>query len=202
MVSVATKISMFTMFSTMSLAATQGAGQTLTEVLADLAKQIDDLGDVQYAHQVRVNAVEATLLDIEDKQITGDFFYTNDSPIVFEVAGEYALAKHLFTFEVASGEVLDFIANVTSNHDDNGGNNNMLSLYLVKDGLRVSNAVDDGNGGDDNASLSLLYKEKMTQMSTFHVWSQAFTEDISIQPNFLQIGYKTYGSGHSVSPIY
>ena len=142
------------------------------------------------------------LWDIEDKQITGDYFYTNDSPIIFEVAGEHALAKHLWTFEVASGEVLDFIANVTTNA---AGANNMLTLYLVKDGLRVSHAVDDGNGGDDNASLSLLYKEKMTQTSTFHVWSQAFTEDISILSNHLQIGYKTYGRGHylsSISPLH
>ena len=99
---------------------------------------------------------------------------------------------------MASGEVLDFMANVTSSA---AGANNMLTLYLVKDGLRVSHAVDDGNGGDDNASMSLLYKEKMTQTSTFHVWSQAFTEDIEILSNHLQIGYKTYGSGHSLSAL-
>ena len=88
------------------------------------------------------------------------------------------------------------MANVTSDHD---GDNNMLTLYLVKDGERVSNAVDDGNGGDDNASLSLLYKEKMNQTSTFHVWSKAYTEDIRILPKHLQIGYKTYGSGHDLT---
>ena len=199
MVSVATKISMFTMFSTMSLTNAIDAGQNLTNVLAGLQTQINNLTDTHTAHQGRVNNVEARLLDIEDKQITGDFFYTNDSPIIFEVAGEHALAKHLWTFEVAAGEVLDFMANVTTNA---AGANNMLTLYLVKDGNRVSNAVDDGNGGDDNASLSLLYKEKMTQSSTFHVWSQAFTEDISILGNHLQIGYKTYGSGHSLSHIW
>ena len=83
MVSVATKLSMFTMFSTMSLTNATDAGQTLTEVLADLQRQIDDLTNVQTAYQGRINDAEATLLDIEDKQITGDYFYTNDSPIVF-----------------------------------------------------------------------------------------------------------------------
>merc|ERR1712071_262289 len=97
---------------------------------------------------------------------------------------------------MGSGEVLDFIANVTSDH---AGDNNMLTLYLVKDDNRVSHAVDDGNGDDDNASLSILYKEKVTQNATFHVWSKAFTEDIRILENHLHIGYKTYGSGHNVS---
>ena len=83
MVSVATKISMFTMFSAMSLTNATDAGQTLTEVLANLQRQIDDLTNVQTAYQGRINDAEATLLDIEDKQITGDYFYTNDSPIVF-----------------------------------------------------------------------------------------------------------------------
>ena len=83
MVSVATKLSMFTMFSTMSLTNATDAGQTLTEVLANLQRQIDDLTNVQTAYQGRIDDVEETLLDIEDKQITGDYFYTNDSPIVF-----------------------------------------------------------------------------------------------------------------------
>ena len=83
MVSVATKLSMFTMFSAMSLANATDAGQTLTEVLADLQRQIDEITNVQTAYQGRINDAEETLLDIEDKQITGDYFYTNDSPIVF-----------------------------------------------------------------------------------------------------------------------
>ena len=83
MVSVATKLSMFTMFSAMSLANATDAGQTLTEVLADLQRQIDEITGVQTAYQGRINDAEETLLDIEDKQITGDYFYTNDSPIVF-----------------------------------------------------------------------------------------------------------------------
>ena len=83
MVSVATKLSMFTMFSAMSLANATDAGQTLTEVLADLQRQIDEIAGVQTAYQGRINDAEETLLDIEDKQITGDYFYTNDSPIVF-----------------------------------------------------------------------------------------------------------------------
>ena len=66
MVSVATKISMFTMFSTMSLTNAMDAGQTLTEVLAALQRQVDDLTIVKDAYQDRIFDAEMRLLDIED----------------------------------------------------------------------------------------------------------------------------------------
>ena len=77
MVSVATKISMFTMFSAMSLTNAQDAGQTLSEYLTSLTKQIQGLNDVQVAHETRINAVDAQLTSIEGKQITNDIFYSN-----------------------------------------------------------------------------------------------------------------------------
>ena len=77
MVSVATKISMFTMFSAMSLTNAQDAGQTLSEYLTSLTQQIQGLKDVQDARQTRINAVGYQLNSIELKQITNDVFYSN-----------------------------------------------------------------------------------------------------------------------------
>ena len=77
MVSVATKISMFTMFSAMSLTNAQDAGQTLSEYLTSLTQQIQGLTDVQDAHQTRINHVGYQLNSIELKQITNDVFYSN-----------------------------------------------------------------------------------------------------------------------------
>ena len=64
-----------------------------------------------------------------------------------------------------------------------------------QDGEVVATSVDDGNGDDDNLSLSLLYQAKMEVDSTFEVVAQAWTKAHRIPEKQLQIGYKTYGKG-------
>ena len=59
----------------------------------------------------------------------------------------------------------------------------------------VATSVDDGNGDDDNLSLSLLYQAKMDCDSHFEVVGQAYTRAHRIPESQLQIGYKTYGPG-------
>ena len=89
--------------------------------------------------------------------MTGNFFYQNDNEIT--VWNGHNDRKELLKFDVACGEVLDFLANVTTH--TKGNKNDMVRLDLVQDGVVVSSSVDDGNGNDDNLSLSLLYKAKM-----------------------------------------
>ena len=70
------------------------------------------------------------------------------------------------SFTVQAGEVLDFMANVTT---DDATPANWLRIELWNDDGRLVSAVDDSNegfvnrevGNDDNLSLSLLYKEKV-----------------------------------------
>ena len=64
-----------------------------------------------------------------------------------------------------------------------------------QNGEVVASSVDDGNGDDDNLSLSLLYQAKMDVDSTFEVVAQAWTHAHRIPKKRLQIGYKTYGKG-------
>ena len=199
MVSFATKLSIFTMFSTMAAAATEtqdvGTGSLIDRTVLALKAELAALKFAQNAHNMRLTNVGNSLTEMDSKQITGDYFHTNENAIEFTVNGDRSIAQHLYTFTVDSDEVLDFMANVTSDHN---GENNMLSLYLTRDGQSVSYSVDDGNGGDDNASLSLLYKEKMASSATFHVWARAYTENMRVLPNQLQISYKTYGNGHDL----
>ena len=199
MVSFATKLSIFTMFSTMAAAATEtqdvGTGSLIDRTVLALKAELAALKFAQNAHNMRLTNVGNSLTEMDSKQITGDYFHTNENAIEFTVNGDRSIAQLLYTFTVDSDEVLDFMANVTSDHN---GENNMLSLYLTRDGQSVSYSVDDGNGGDDNASLSLLYKEKMASSATFHVWARAYTENMRVLPNQLQISYKTYGNGHDL----
>ena len=199
MVSFATKLSIFTMFSTMAAAATEtqdvGTGSLIDRTVLALKAELAALKFAQNAHNMRLTNVGNSLTEMDSKQITGDYFHTNENAIEFTVNGDRSIAQLLYTFTVDSDEVLDFMANVTSDHN---GENNMLSLYLTRDGQSVSYSVDDGNGGDDNASLSLLYKEKMASSATFHVWARAYTENMRVLPNQLQISYKTYGIGHDL----
>ena len=94
-----------------------------------------------------------------------------------------------------SGEVLDFLAVLTT--DDRASKSNMLRLDLVNEnGYVVATSVDDGKiGNDDNLSLALLYKAKMDYDSYFKVVADSFSEDHYIPHKQLQIGYKTYGQG-------
>ena len=96
------------------------------------------------------------------------------------------------------GEVLDLQVNVTTDPD---GLNNGIALFLYQDGEEVAISWDDGNNDDDNVSVSLLFKEKVTQYSHFQVKAWASSWNRQIPPTHLQIGYKTYGSGHDLFTI-
>ena len=124
--------------------------------------------------------------------MTGNFYYQNDEEIA--VFNGHKDRKTLLTIDVACGEVLDFLANLTTHNKTN--KNDMIKLDLVdQDGEVVATSVDDGNGNDDNLSLSLLYQAKMDVDSTFEVVAQAWSKAHRIPEKQLQIGYKTYGKG-------
>ena len=104
--------------------------------------------------------------------------------------------------------MLDLTANVTT---DEQGFNNFFELFLHKEVAGsndlVARAVDDSNEGlnaegkpnDDNLSLTLLYKEKVTEKTWFSLMARAKHETHTVPKHQLQIGYKTYGSGHALN---
>ena len=104
---------------------------------------------------------------------------------------------------MAAGEAFDLTANVTT---DEEGFNNFFELFLMDDEDEVvARAADDSNEGlnaegkpnDDNLSLTLLYKEKVSKDTTFKLYAKAIHETHTVPAHQLQIGYKTYGSGHA-----
>ena len=99
-------------------------------------------------------------------------------------------------FFVRSGETLDLLVNITS---DEHGKNNSLWLRLYQDGVLVAASIDDGNKGDDNDSVSLLYKATMNKDSVFEVKAYSDSNRRGIPPTQLQFGYKTYGLGHELN---
>ena len=63
----------------------------------------------------------------------------------------------------------------------------------------MAQSIDDGDGGDDNASAALLFKKTMTQASNFEVKMAGGSHERKIPATQLQIGYKTYGSGYELT---
>ena len=59
----------------------------------------------------------------------------------------------------------------------------------------MAKSVDDGNGNDDNDSLSMLFKAKMTQDSSFQLKAKVSSHDRTIPAKQFQVSYKTYASG-------
>ena len=105
-----------------------------------------------------------------------------------------------------AGESLEFIANVTTNEVEES---NYFDMWLQNEaGVRIVSAVDDGNEGpqsngnpnDDNLSLSLLYKQYFASETTLYLYAKAVGVPAHYVPQHqLQIGYKTYGSGHEMT---
>ena len=116
MVSIATKFSMFTMFSTMALgrqlASADDLGSLLNDQLEALQSRIWSLNAQQFAQGGLILALEGLASNLESRQITGDFFKINDAEI--DVPDHPIV---LANFKVKAGETLDFMANVTT-HDD------------------------------------------------------------------------------------
>ena len=116
MVSIATKVSMFTMFSTMALGrqlnSVDDLGSLLNDQLQGLQSRINSLNIQQFAQNGLLLTLEGLTNNLESRQITGDFFKINDAEI--DVPDHPTV---LANFVVKAGETLDFMANVTT-HDD------------------------------------------------------------------------------------
>ena len=124
--------------------------------------------------------------------MTGNYYYQNDKEIKI-VKGE-AKRKTLLSFDVPSGEVLDFFGNLTTKEQDT--ENHRIYFELEKDGQVVATSCDrTAEGNADNLSLALLYQAKMDKDSTFEVVAQAHARTHYIPESQLQIEFKTYGEG-------
>ena len=80
-------------------------------------------------------------------------------------------------------------------------------MFLERKGEVVAKAVDDGDGGDDNLSLSLHYKEKVPSSGSFFPKTEycvkAYVyEDHVIPKKQLQIGYRFYDAGHNLRTLH
>jgi len=120
----------------------------------------------------------------------------NKEKIVIPRSGTHGI----YEFDVAGGETVDFQVAVTT---DQGGVNNSLWLILYQDGKKVAASVDDSETkGDDNASLTLIYKAKAREGgSNFELKAQGSTANRVIPATQMQVGYKTYGPGHMLSVL-
>ena len=107
---------------------------------------------------------------LEGKQMTGNYYYQNAEEIaVFHGADDREV---LLSFDVPMGEMLDFLANVTT--DAREDNNDKFRMDLIQDGEVVASSVDHGNGKDDNLSMALKYKGKLDAASTFEVVARGY----------------------------
>ena len=123
--------------------------------------------------------------------MTGNYYYQNDDDIaIFECESDRQV---LLSFDVPKGEMLDFLANVTTDGDKKSSDK--FRLDLVQDGQVVASSVDHGNKQWDNLSMALLYQGIVEADSTFEVVAQVNSFAHRIPESQLQIGYKTYGAG-------
>ena len=107
MVSISTKIGMFTMFSTMAL------GRELTGVPIPVEFPLQNVEDRQILVRA-INELYHKISDLESKQIVSDKFYTNNYDIeVYRNGGD----KELHCFFGYEGQTLDLIANVTTDDE-------------------------------------------------------------------------------------
>ena len=124
--------------------------------------------------------------------MTGNYYYQN-AEVIEVLAGERN-REVMLSFDVPSGEVLDFLANLTT--DETEKKNNKMWFELVQDGQVVATSVDKAHQGNaDNLSMALLYQAKVDTDSTFEVVAQVITRTHRIPESQLQISYKTYGEG-------
>ena len=124
--------------------------------------------------------------------MTGNYYYQNDEEI--EVLNGPDNQVVLLSFNVPSGEVLDFLANLTT--DETEKKNYKLWFELVQDGQVVATSVDKTDHGNaDNLSVTLLYQAKVDIDSTFEVVAQVTGTTHRVPESQLQIAYKTYGEG-------
>ena len=101
--------------------------------------------------------------------MTGNYYYQNDEDI--EILHSEDNRAVLLSFDVPSGEVLDFVANLTT--DETEKLNHKLWFELVQDGQVVATSVDKAHQGNaDNLSMALLYQAKVDADSTFEVVAQ------------------------------
>ena len=135
-------------------------------------------------------ALQSQVDILEGKQMTGNYYYQNAEEIVVRHGADDR--RVLLSFDVPMGEMVDLLANVTT--DAREDDNDRFRLDLVQDGEVVASSVDHGRN-EDNLSMALQYKAKMDAASTFHVVARGYEMTHRIREDQLQIGYKTYGEG-------
>ena len=52
---------------------------------------------------------------------------------------------------------------------DQSGDNNSVWLYLLRGDVLLARSCDDGDGGDDNSVLTLFYRAKVYEDTTFRL---------------------------------
>ena len=130
--------------------------------------------------------------------MTGNYYYQNDEEIelfIDSTEKNFRNREVLLSFDVPSGEVLDFLGNLTT--DEKMKKNDKIWFELVQDGQVVATSVDCSASSidADNLSMALLYQAKMDTDSTFDVVAEVFSRTHRIPASQLQISYKTYGEG-------
>ena len=55
--------------------------------------------------------------------------------------------------------------------------------------------------GEEKLGMTLHYKAKMTKDTNFSLQMYSFADNLTINPNYFQVGYTTFGPGHPFTKL-
>ena len=118
-----------------------------------------------------------------------DYFYKNRDVYTLPAGTTFCP----FAWQVAEGETMHFTGNMST--ENAGPGNDHIFLILKKDSQNVAVGTQDSvdiGGAWRNMNASVIYKEKMSQSSTFELCLNSHL-GTTIPANNIQFEYQIYG---------
>ena len=142
----------------------------------------------------KCNWLEEMVHMLIDRTVYEDHFYINSDTLTI-----YQDYTKLHSFTVKDGNTLDYHVVLTTDDEPKHGSNGVRLALFDEWNHRLAFSVDDGNGDDDNISLSLSYKTTVDCDTKFYLKAESIGPYTHYIPcDQLQIGWKEYGPHYNL----
>ena len=140
-----------------------GDVKELIQFKAQVAAGLDktgyaDITSYMEGERASRESLEAEVDVLDSKQITEDFYFTNSETTYLD-KNQYTNIKE---WTVKAGETMNLEVHFDTDQDRINQNNSVKLALFMDDDVLVANSQDDGDGGDDNSVLTLLYRAKVS----------------------------------------